>query len=46
VHPLVLAGVGGLAVAYAIYEYRHDLANRLFQLRGYFAARRSHRAKV
>lgn len=39
VHPLVLAGVGSMAVAYAMYEYRNDLANRLHQLRRYREAR-------
>lgn len=38
-HPLVLAGVGAGAVAYAAYEYRNDLQNRLYQLRRYAAAR-------
>ncbi|OVE79292.1 hypothetical protein BVY00_00810 [bacterium G20] len=38
-HPLVLAGVGAGAVAYAAYEYRHDLRNRLYQFRRYRAAR-------
>lgn len=33
VHPLVLAGVALLAVAYGVYEYRHDLANALHKLR-------------
>ena len=40
-HPLVLAAVGSAAVAYAIYEYRHDLANRLYQFRRYRATRRA-----
>lgn len=39
-HPLILAGVGTLAVLYALYEYRHDLANALYRLRRYRAARR------
>ena len=39
-HPLVLAGVGSLAVLYALYEYRHDLANRLHQLRRHREIRR------
>lgn len=38
-HPLVLAGVGVGAVAYAAYEYRNDLQNRFYQLRRYRAAR-------
>lgn len=32
-HPLVLAGVGTLALLYALYEYRHDLANTFHRLR-------------
>lgn len=39
-HPLVLAVIGTLAVVYALYEYRHDLANNLYRLRRYRAARR------
>jgi hypothetical protein len=39
-HPLVLAGVGTAALLYALYEYRHDLANQLYRLRRYRAARR------
>jgi hypothetical protein len=33
VHPLVLAGVGAAALIYALYEYRHDLANLVYKLR-------------
>ena len=40
-HPLVLAGVGAAAVAYAIYEYRTDVANRIFKFRRYFRNRRA-----
>ncbi len=43
-HPLVLAGVGLGAVAYALYEYRRDMANRLFQLRRYLRVRREARS--
>lgn len=32
-HPAVLAGVGGIALLYALYEYRHDLANQLYRFR-------------
>jgi hypothetical protein len=42
-HPLILAGVGGLAVLYALYEYRNDLANQLYRFRRYRAARREFR---
>lgn len=40
-HPLVLAGVGGLALLYALYEYRHDLANRLARFRRHRALGRT-----
>lgn len=43
-HPAILAGVGLSAVAYAIYEYRRDLANRFFQLRRYLRVRREARS--
>lgn len=39
-HPAILAGVGGLAVVYALYEYRHDMANQFYRLRRYREARR------
>jgi hypothetical protein len=39
-HPLVLAVVGTLAVAYVAYEYRHDLANQREKLRRHRASRR------
>jgi hypothetical protein len=39
----VLAGVGGLAILYGLYEYRHDLANRIKRCRDYFSARRKNR---
>jgi hypothetical protein len=39
-HPLVLAGVGAAALLYGLYEYRHDLANQLYRLQRYRAARR------
>jgi len=40
-HPAILAGVGGLAVIYALYEYRHDLAAALYHFRRYREARRA-----
>lgn len=40
IHPYVLAAVGVLAVGYGVYEYRHDLGNRIHQLRANRAARR------
>lgn len=45
-HPGVLAGVGGLAVAYALYEYRKDMANTIFKFRRYFKNRRTSRVRV
>lgn len=39
-HPAILAGVGSLAVLYALYEYRHDLANQFYKLQRHRAARR------
>lgn len=39
-HPAILAAIGGLAVVYALYEYRHDLANQLYKFRRYREARR------
>lgn len=42
-HPLVLAVVGGFALLYGGYEYRHDLANRFQQFRSNRAARRKDR---
>lgn len=45
-HPGIIAGVGLLAVAYAIYEYRFDIRNRLYQLGRYRAARAASRAKA
>jgi hypothetical protein len=32
-HPLVLAVIGILAVGYGIYEYRHDIANKIYEFR-------------
>ena len=39
----VLAGVGSVAVLYAIYEYSNDIRIRIRQCRGYFAHRRENR---
>lgn len=33
IHPLTLVAVGSLALLYALYEYRHDLANTLHRFR-------------
>lgn len=41
VHVWVLALIGGGALLYGAYEYRHDIANRLFQLRSKLGARRT-----
>lgn len=40
-HPLALAGIGSLALLYALYEYRHDLGNLLYKFRRNRAARRT-----
>jgi len=39
-HPAILAGIGSLAVVYALYEYRNDLANQLYKFRRYRETRR------
>lgn len=43
VHAAILVAIGGFAVLYGAYEYRHDLANRFHQLRSYRAHRRKAR---
>ena len=43
IHTRTLAIVAGLALLYAAYEYRSDLANRVYQSRRYLAARRAAR---
>ncbi len=45
-HPLVLAGLGAGAIAYAAYEYRSDLANRFYQFKRYRESRRTARTAV
>jgi len=40
VHPLVLAGIGVIAVAYGLYEYRQDLANAVHKFRRNRSTRR------
>ncbi len=45
-HPLILAAVGLGAVAYGIYEYRQDIANRIFQFRRYLRNRQAVRKPV
>ncbi len=40
-HTGLLVGVAGLAVLYGAYEYRHDIANRLYQLKRYRIRRRT-----
>lgn len=40
-HPMILAGIGGAVLLYALYEYRHDLANQLYRLRRNRAAGRA-----
>ena len=46
VHPWTLAVVAALAVAYGLYEYRLDVANRFYQFRKHRAARRGARFAV
>jgi hypothetical protein len=41
IHPAILAAVATLAVGYGVYEYRHDLGNRLHQFRRNRALRRA-----
>lgn len=43
VHPFTLVAVAVAAVLYGAYEYRTDLANRIYQYRAYRTARRSNR---
>lgn len=45
-HSAVLAGVGGLAVLYGAYEYRHDLANFYHKFRRHRIFGRTSRAKA
>ncbi|HSX17836.1 MAG TPA: lamin tail domain-containing protein [Candidatus Saccharimonadales bacterium] len=40
-HPAILAGIGGVAVLYALYEYRNDLANQLYRFRRNRSVRRT-----
>lgn len=40
-HPGILAAIAIAALLYGAYEYRHDVANRLYQLRSNRAARRA-----
>jgi len=41
----VLAGVGTLAILYAVYEYRNDIRIRVKQCRRYFEVRKLHRTE-
>jgi hypothetical protein len=43
IHPWILALVAAAALLYVGYEYRTDLANRIWQLRNYAGSRRRHR---
>lgn len=40
-HPTILAVIGGAALLYALYEYRHDLANHYYRFRRYRETRRT-----
>lgn len=42
-HPGVLAAIAFSAILYGAYEYRHDVANKVYQLRSYREARRASR---
>lgn len=46
IHPGIVAGVGALALGYGLWEYRHDLRNRLYQFRRYRATRRAARLEA
>lgn len=46
IHPLVLAGVVALGLGYMLYEYRQDVANRLYRFRTHRAARRRARLEA
>jgi hypothetical protein len=45
-HPGVLAVVGSGALAYTLYEYRHDMSNQLFRTRRYLRNRQTLRKQV
>lgn len=45
-HWPIVAIVGSLALLYALYEYRHDLANRLYQFRRHRETRRAARETI
>lgn len=40
-HPMILAGIGGAVLLYALYEYRHDMANLIYRLRRNRSVRRA-----
>ena len=42
-HPAILAGVGGLALIYGVYEYRHDIKNALYRFKRYRIAGKENR---
>ena len=44
-HPVALAAVGAIAVIYAVYEYRQDIANKIYRFRRNRENRRNDRAK-
>ncbi len=43
-HPVILAGVGSLAVLYSVYEYRTDLKNAIYRFKRDRALRRENRS--
>lgn len=46
VNSVVLAVVGLTAIGYALYEYRYDISNKIYELRRYFKNRREIRRQV
>ncbi|MEX0881366.1 MAG: lamin tail domain-containing protein [Candidatus Saccharimonadales bacterium] len=40
-HPMILAGIGGAVLLYALYEYRNDVANLIYRLRRNRSVRRT-----
>lgn len=46
IHPRTLALIGVIALLYGAYEYRADMANRIYQLKQYISARRANRRQT
>ena len=45
-HTAILAGVGGLAVLYGVYEYRQDIKNALYRFKRYRELRHANRPET